>query len=498
MSEAEKKRRQSYRQNRKKWILIQSAAIAVLMLISLIMLFVFNQQSKTYYIEYSESGKADYSVNLKESEFFPDGVLDSNRGYVSELIESIFADFEYHMIMNSDSVKYEYNHKINATLKVTNNRTGTVLFEHTDVLSESESLTSSKNKLFISERVSVDFAKYNELAKDFISTYDLKSVSANLTVGMAVGVTGNCPDLENTQHSAHTSSIMIPLNEDMIDINTTASSPAGEVQVLACKNNVNPTVFKILAIIFFALALIMGGIFAGFVYLTRNEDINYEIKVKKLVSSYRSYIQTATNGFDFEGYQTVKVASFIELLGIRDTTQFPILMVENEDKTKTEFFVPTNTRIVYLFEIKVDNYDALYSDIVTEEPVFEETVITADVDREELAIAMASPDVVLSEIDYVDEDENIEELSEGTEVIGVVWPEKTKQNKVYKYDPAGEQVAEGDIVLVPSRDVHQDKDIIRKAAVAHANYKVDSESLSFPLKKIIGVVKRTIKNQLEK
>ena len=101
---------------------------------------------------------------------------------------------------------------------------------------------------------------------------------------------------------------------------------------------------------------------------------------------------------------------------------------------------------------------------------------------------MAAPDLELSEIEFVDEVD--EENEAGVEVIGVVWPEHKHKNKIYRYDPNGEILEDGDIVLIPSRDVHSNKDIIRKAAVAHGNHRVDPEMLKHPLKKIIGIVHR--------
>ncbi len=82
--------------------------------------------------------------------------------------------------------------------------------------------------------------------------------------------------------------------------------------------------------------------------------------------------------------------------------------------------------------------------------------------------------------------EEVEELS-GVEVIGVVWPEKSR---VYRYDPNGEKLDVGDVVLVPSRDEARHRDIERNASVAEANYRIEPEELKFPLKKIIRVVKR--------
>ncbi len=503
MSEAEKNKRLNYRQNRKKWILAQAIAVFLMISLALSMLIVYRQLNKTYYIDYTERGNADYTVNLKNSEFFPSGSLESGRGYIAELIDSISAAFTYQMLMDTTSMNYEYTQYVDATLRIINKKTGSILYEQTDILSGPKNNTGNRNKLTISENVVFSYEKYDSIAQKFISTYlpNESSITSSLTVSMHVSVTGNCSELENSQQSEYTSSVVVPLREKMVDITTTASSLDDETRVLACKNDVKPFVFRTISIAAAILALILTVVLVIFVRLTRNEDINYEIKVKKLVRSYRSYIQTVTNGFDFDGYQVVMIRTFIEMLGIRDTTQMPVLMSENEDKTCTHFFIPTNTKILYLFEIKVDNYDELYNR--TEEvPETEsvnveaesETIIIEDVDGEELERALETPDIDLDEIDYIPD--NDVELDEGTEVIGVVWPEKTKQNKIYKYDPNGEQVEEGDIVLVPSKDVHKNKDVIRKAAVAHANHKVAADSISFPLKKIIGVVRRGLKSRL--
>ena len=80
---------------------------------------------------------------------------------------------------------------------------------------------------------------------------------------------------------------------------------------------------------------------------------------------------------------------------------------------------------------------------------------------------------------------------EGVEVIGVVWPEhKEEMEKIYQYDPNGEQVDVGDIVLVPTRDESSNRDIEREAEVAEANHFVDPSEINYPLKKIIRVVRR--------
>ncbi len=123
------------------------------------------------------------------------------------------------------------------------------------------------------------------------------------------------------------------------------------------------------------------------------------------------------------------------------------------------------------------------------EPIVEEAVIIEDnVDAAAVAEALAAPVVVLSEIDY---DELVEtEMEGGVEVVSVVWPERRSHNKLYRYSPNGEKLQPGDIVLVPTRDVMRERDIIRKAAVVRGNHFVDPETLHHKLKKIVGIVKK--------
>ena len=197
------------------------------------------------------------------------------------------------------------------------------------------------------------------------------------------------------------------------------------------------------------------------------------------------------------------IKTFTEMLGIRDTLQSPILVFENRDCTMTRFFIPTNTKILYVFEIKVDNFDEIYGLIFTNESEEEDNsdaiILAEDVDEEELKEAMSEPDVSLSDIEFVPDDDDDFAAAEdepGVEVIGVVWPERAHKNKVYRYDPDGEKLNQGDIVLVPTRDAERDREVIRKAAVAHENHRVEPEHIKHPLKKIIGIVKRKVETVL--
>ena len=251
--------------------------------------------------------------------------------------------------------------------------------------------------------------------------------------------------------------------------------------------------------------------------------------------------------FETSGYQLIHVNTFDEMLEIRDTIQAPILMHENVDKTCAKFIIPTDSKLLYLYEIKIEGYvepeiekkpDPAPTTIVkpnitnvvrpvvkvvlnqkaSEAPAEPEAEINTVVEDPEIE---AKEDIEMEvtacveepEQETVDEqpaeqepeaeeeafepisDEFIEEFADETvddriDVIDVAWSESKNSGKTYRYDPDGNEVENGDVVLVPTRDVESDRDVVREAEVVNGNYKVDQSSLEHPLKKIIGVVRR--------
>lgn len=822
MSEAEKRKRAEYRRNRKKWMTCIVAAIALVSIVSLVVSAVYFRTNNRAYTTYTESSKTSYKVNYNPG--FK-GEAEEGKVYIGEQVDTVRADFDYTLVTDSDDVEFEYEYSIVAEVQL-KNRDGVLDTYKDDFVKEivpPKKKTASGNTLRIRDSVLIDYEAYNNLAKDYIAIHSLENFTDTLIVTLRIDVLSSCDSTEG-ECTANTyfTALNIPLTEPTFKIDVTESVGEAEKQILDKDKAAAALVFGRLALGGFGLDIVLVLFLLAFAYLTRNTDINYTIKVRKIVSSYKSYIQKITNGFDSEGYQILLVDTFREMLEIRDTIESPILMSENEDCTLTRFLIPTGTKLLYVYEIKVDNYHELYAmnepsgesedlleEITVEEiteqeaieepkedvtpeavsfeneaaeeltektsdeepsleekeekiPVFsmpsapatllksseakaqafsglaifpkeepiaeegeeqnalipEDIILDADgfdsgamtkydysfesrlalsdeesrgyysdiiafvksygvkvsrswkreriyfgrktyanfvfkagrlslafaldpsvqdekygfidmrgsgkfaktpslmkltsnrkrkyatdllsemfasdgvenkmlgiqpeyvpyVTRNELfrlklikagdgtdieapehlnvhpgdenkaaskalkndinsastsekhegtehhilkldnvevevleledivvkdadiEAAVAAPDVELSAIDYDEDTEPIEEKEEdnesGVEVVGVVWPEKVKHNKIYRYDPNGETLREGDVVLAPTRDAARNKDIVRKVAVAHANHKVAPEELKHPLKKIIGIVKRKAEGML--
>ncbi len=501
MSELERKRRQEYRRKRRKWVIIQTIAISLVAIIAISSFLIYNRMNRTYYIHYTERGNTDYKVHYVENNFFEEEWIGSGQAYVSSLVEKILAEFEYDLVMDAKRVDFDYSYSIGAQLLVIDKTSGAPLFSPEYELLPEKTVKVDGNKIRIREQIDIDYVKYNGLTKTFVDTYGLNGANCSLAVTLRVNVLSQCEEFENNSENSYFVALNVPLNSDTFDVNMTSSITEGESKVLACSGAVNQGIFMGLGIGCSVIDIVLGVILIAFIYITRNEDINYTIKVKKLVSAYRSFIQQIEGEFDTTGYQEIYIKSFVEMLGIRDTIQSPVLMSENFDQTCTKFLIPTATKILYIFEIKVDNYDELYSFVREPEPIEkeEEIILHTDVDEDELSEAISAPDIDLDKIEFVPDDDDkfaVAEDEPGVEVVGVVWPERAHKNKVYRYDPDGEQLNEGDIVLVPTRDAEKNREVIRKAAVAHANHRVDPEHIHHPLKKIIGIIKRKVENAL--
>lgn len=551
MSEKEKNKRAAYRKNREKWIFAQSVVVIVLTLAVLISALVSAQLQKKYYIGYREGGSIDYNVFLKENEFFEQTHLGKDQSYVASLIDKIIADYSYEIDMDTDDVNYRYSYTIKSRLEIIDNSSSVAIFNpEKELVNVQNRSQSSSNRLRINEIVVINYDEYNDLANKFLEAYSLTSTTSNIVVTLEVDVLSDCEAFSGSAVDTYTSELRIPLTTKTVNIQMTSAVPDDEAKMIACTRGAGSEVFKTTAIVLGVVDILMILLLVAFIFLTRTPDVNYTARVKRILSQYKSYIQKINNVFETYGYQTIFVNTFDEMLEIRDTIQAPILMYENEDKTCAKFMIPTDSKLLYVYKIEVEGYVEPETEkreepvpttivkpnitnvvrpvvkvVVTPpaakpepdpepeiETVVEEPEIEIEAEDEQLpeVVAVVEEDAAPVEEAPIEE-APVEEAEEKTsevenilasiptaaeeaedpnkvEAIDIIWEERT--HKTYRYDPDGNDVEEGDVVLVPTRDVQSDKEIVREAEVARGNYKIDPSTLDHPLKKILGVVRR--------
>ena len=357
MSESEKKKRGLYRKNREKWIFMQSVIIVVVAVAVLISALVACQLNRKYYISYTESGSIDYDVYLKENEFFNSPYLDKNQSYVASLIDKIITNFNYEIDMDADDVNYRYSYTINARLEIIDDSSNVAIFNPEYLLvSEQNRSQNTSNRLTINEIVVLNYDDYNDLANRFLDAYDLTETTCNIVLTLNVDVLSDCNAFSGSSVDTYSSELRIPLTTKTVNIKMTSTVPDAEAKMVACTRGAGSEVFKTTAIVLGVVDVLLILLLFAFISLTRTADITYTARVKKIVSQYKSHIQKIKNLFETHEYQVIWVDTFDEMLEIRDTIQAPILMHENEDKTCTKFMIPTDSKLLYMYEISVEGY----------------------------------------------------------------------------------------------------------------------------------------------
>ena len=361
MSELEILNRRKYKKDRKKWTMVQIIAIVLAGIVAVGSFLIYDRMNQTYYIEYTENAKIDYRVEYQENPFFEETWQESGQAYIASLINGMEANFSYGLNMGVTNVGFDYTYSIYAKLLIADKNTGDTYYTVTEDLVPLTQMSSRRSRgVSVAENVNIDYVKYNEIASNFVKTYDLKNATCTLIVTLKVEVLSTSDQFEQQNENTYSTSLNIPLAEENFSIHTSSSAPAGESKVLAYKNAASQRVFYVLGIVFAVLSVLLAAGLAVYLHLTRNEDITYAARVRKILSAYGSFIQRMEGEFDAEGYQVIEIKTFTEMLGIRDTIQAPVLMTENRDETMTQFLIPTNTKLLYVFEIKVDNFDEIY------------------------------------------------------------------------------------------------------------------------------------------
>ncbi len=361
MSEAEKQRRLLYKLNRQRWIQILAIVLGAIILLTAVFSVLFYHFNRAYYINYTQKSDVNYRVYLKENDFYDENYAEEGKAYIADLIERVNVAFLYDVAMDAENVNFEYSYRIDALLQV-KDKSGAVIFDHTDAIVPPTTVEETGNALTVSHETWVNYGKYNDLATRFASTYLKESDSkSSLSLLMYIEVVGACEEFSGNSNDMYTVALEIPLSSEVVNMSVTSTVEEGDNQILARENETVKNVFMILTIVFAIFALIGIGLFVAFIFLTRSTDINYEIKRNRILQTYKPFIQTLSAPFDTEGYQQLSVAAFKDMLEIRDTIQSPILMFENEDKTLTGFYIPTNTKLLYVYELRIEDYDLIYA-----------------------------------------------------------------------------------------------------------------------------------------
>ena len=329
--------------------------ICVIVLLTLIFIYftgIFFRKTKNKYVEYVENSNIDYKVYLKENEFFDKKYAENERQYIASLIDYIDANFNYTIDTGKKNIDFTYSYYIEAFVDVKDKNTNKSLYNYNDTLVKTKvGYSNNESNININENIKIDYNKYNDKIKKFVNTYSLGNIESTLTVNLHVKTIGSCQEFSEEKSNDSVVSLVIPLTTKTMAVDINDDLVESNDSILICDKKYNDFMYLIPPVVMLLLDIFAINLLCVYISNHRSSNDKYRIELKKIVSNYHSYIQRINTRFDLDKYKVVEVDSFNDMLEIRDSLQQPILMLENQEKNGTEFIIPTNTDLLYVFAI---------------------------------------------------------------------------------------------------------------------------------------------------
>jgi len=344
-----------YQTKRKRYIRKQIFKCIIIAVAIITLTILCANKTENTEVCYKENSNVDYKVYLKQNEFYNTQYVEKDNQYIASLINYITADFNYELEIFEKDIEYDYKYKIEAKVNVEEESTNRSIYNFKEVLVEEKAFSHDSNSdAKINERVEIDYNKYNDLIKKFVSVYELDDAESTLTINMCINIDGRTERFTRDESDEYIISLEIPLTTKTVAINLNSNLIGCEEVLLPCESQ---KFCWLKVLITFGVLVEIILIIKLIQYMTKSrtpEDI-YKLELNRILNNYGSYIQKANNILDLEKYQVVSVDTFNDMLEIRDTIQEPILMFEIKDKRKTYFMTPSKTNILYIFELKVND-----------------------------------------------------------------------------------------------------------------------------------------------
>ena len=331
-------------------------SITLVSLLAFLSFYVYFSHSQTYFVTYSEKSNIDYKVFLKENKFYENSYLGPNKDYIASLIDYLTADFDYHLKLDEQNVEYKYSYRVEADVSVQKKGSKNSIFNKKETLIEQTEKETHRSSVNVKESLVIDYNHYNNLIMNFIELYDLEDIESTLTINMYVNAIGSCETFDENKTKESVMSLSIPLTTKTMAIDISDDLIDTENNVMQCKSPYSyNSLYLITGIVLASISLLLVVLTIRYEIKTRSAENIYERELKKILNNYSSYIQTINNEFDFKNYNLMKVDNFTDMLEIRDTIRQPILMKENADKTGAYFIIPSNTKVLYIYRLKVSD-----------------------------------------------------------------------------------------------------------------------------------------------
>lgn len=316
------------------------AVIIAVILLILGGILIISSISKIDSISNSEIGDIDYTVYLKDNDFYANKYLKKGdsaaNNYIASLINTVNLNFKYDNRF-SDAVDYEYEYKIDGKILVTDKYDNSkVLYSKDEVFVDTKKASGSNNMFSINESVDIDYEKYNAYVSAFKQAYAL-DVDSNLVITMNITQRGTYNE-KQISNKVSTLTTSIPLTKNTIDISINTNRLSNNFEIPIDESIINNKYVFIIGVVICSISVlsILVIILSG----GKKNDI-YRREINRILKNYDRLIVTSSQpNIDESNYKNkVRVMSIEELIDVNELTNEPIVYYEVEPDQKSYFII---------------------------------------------------------------------------------------------------------------------------------------------------------------
>ncbi len=330
-----------------KVVLITKITTTILLIIATILCFKasikFNSQEGL--AKYSENGKIDYKIYLKDNDYYSTSYLEEGMQYVASLIKTINVRFDYQMHSDID-IDFDTNYKVVGEIQITEKDSPSkILFSKKENLVSNKNIFKKDNNYTITEEIDIDYDKYNELVNSYKRDYGL-IVSSNLILSLEVDNKGDIDGLEKALDKTSKMQISIPLSEQTLSISmdTDEINDSGTFidSSKTCISNYLLFIVSIILTIISILSIIQDVNF----YIKSLKKDNYKETVKKILNQYDRIIVNGKVSIDESKFSNIIYPDTIEeMIDAAQTLEVPIYYYEAIPNEKCFFIIVKNNTL---------------------------------------------------------------------------------------------------------------------------------------------------------
>lgn len=307
--------------------------------------------TKEQVLSYKSVGDIDYTVCLKENDFYEQKCLNKGMAYVASLIKDIPLKFHYQFEVNRNDLNKDLNYEIVAKLIISDSDNDSNYFEKSYILQDktNKEVKRNKNTYTIDKDITIDYEYYNDIANKFKSEYGVDADSYLQVFLVAYNQVSSQYNIPNSGAI----SIKIPLSQKSIQIKMEQQelNQKQEQMVIKSEFNISNGIYIVIGIILIILSIIYMIAVLQMINITKVKKNEYDKLLEKILKEYdRLVVETSTLP-NLNKYNLMKITSFNELMDVRDNIRLPIMYYNVVAHQKCHFYIIHGENI-YLYTLK--------------------------------------------------------------------------------------------------------------------------------------------------